>query len=82
MAEQFSGLGPIMKPPERRNMIYTSMQLNLPLFPHRKICDLRRKIFLKRLSLRKKKCKPLADSEPFVHFDFQHLSCNYSLKKY
>lgn len=42
MAEQFSGLGPLMKPPERRNMIYSFMQLYLPLFPHWKISDLRR----------------------------------------
>ena len=42
MAEQFSGLGPLMKPPETRNMIYSFMQLHLPLFPHWKISDLRR----------------------------------------
>lgn len=42
MAEQFSGFRPIMKPPERRNMMYGSKQLNLPLLPHWKISDSRR----------------------------------------
>lgn len=50
---------------EEKYVIYSSMQLNLPLFLHWKISDLRRK---KRPSL--KKLKSFANNETFVQFDF------------
>ena len=77
MAEQFSGLGPLMKPPETRNMIYSFMQLHLPLFPHWKISDLRREGKKKKSPFLKKK-RSLADRDAFVQFDFQHLQCHYT----
>lgn len=53
-------------------MIYSFMQLHLPLFPHWKISNLRRE--KKCPSLKKK--RSLADE--CVQFDFQHLWCNYT----